>query len=257
MNEIRETTLLGFKLSCVTVPELHDFVGRQITVREKTVILYLNLHGFRLAFRLPWLRDFFLSARVVICDGDGLRLGLKLLGKEAPVKIGLTRWIWEFAEFCQQKGYSLYLLGAGPGVADQAAQRLCARYPKLRIAGTHDGYFSRQGTENEKLICEINRLKPDILIAAFGMPLQEEWLRENREKLDVPILLSGGGVLDYAAGRLGEAPSWMIRAKLEWLFRIYEEPGRLFWRYAVEIPYFFWKVLIEALSLSISRLLRK
>jgi exopolysaccharide biosynthesis WecB/TagA/CpsF family protein len=134
---------------------------------------------------------------------------------------------------------------------------LCARFSKLKIVGIHDGYFPHQGEANEKLVEEINLLRPDILIVALGMPLQEKWLYRNQAKLNVPILLSGGGVLDYTAGRLGRAPSWMIRMKLEWLFRICEEPRRLFWRYAVDIPYFLRKVVFEATKNFIWRLFRK
>lgn len=254
MNDIKDISFLGLKLSRVTVAELHGFIGDRIASREKAVILYLNLHGFRLASRLPWLSDFFLHAPMVICDGDGLRLGLKILGKQPPPKIGLTRWIWDLAGFSEKEGYRMFLLGSGPGVGEDAARNLCRRFSKLQVAGVHHGYFSHQGDENQKLIGEINRLRPHILIVAFGTPLQEKWLRENWKSLDVPVFVSGGAVLDYAAGRLGEAPPWMIRAKLEWLFRIYEEPARLFWRYATEIPYFFGKVMLEVLRSSLIRL---
>jgi exopolysaccharide biosynthesis WecB/TagA/CpsF family protein len=83
------------------------------------------------------------------------------------------------------------------------------------------------------------------VIVGFGMPIQEKWIETNRSKLNVPLLIAGGAVLDYASGRLGCVPAWMIRLHLEWLFRIHEEPKRLLGRYLIEIPWFFGLVFFE------------
>ena len=241
----RALRLMGLPLHGVGVEEVHAFIARVIHGRRKALVLNLNIHCANLAFRHPWLRGFLEEAELVFCDGDGVRWGVRLLGHRPPPKITYDRWIWQLAAFCRKENFSLFLLGARPGVAAQAARRLEAANPGLRILGTQSGYFIKAGEENEKIVAKINALRPDILVVGFGMPLQEKWLSENWRKIDARIFLTGGAALDYAAGRLKRAPAWMLRCQMEWLFRLCQEPRRLFGRYAVGIPVFFSRVLRE------------
>ncbi len=248
----KKTTLKLFdiKINRVDVRQLHRYIRLAISRRMKALILNVNIHCIVLALREPWLRDFLNQAQLVYCDGDGVRWGIKLLGQIPPPKVGFTRWIWQLAEFCRDEDLSLYLLGGAPGVGELAAENLKTRYPGLRIAGTHHGYFKKTGEETERVVETINKSHADILIIGFGMPLQELWIKDNWEKIDVSIFLPGGAVLDYAAGKLGQAPKWMLRFHLEWLFRMWEDPKRLTGRYAYDIPYFFLNVFREKLKLS-------
>jgi len=239
---------LGLPLDRVNVQELHAVIRDSIERKQKAVILNLNIHCVNLALRHSWLRDFLYQARLVFCDGDGIRWGAKLLGLKPPPKITYDRWIWQLAEFSDQNRYRLYFLGAQRGIAEEAVLRLKNRHPGLRVAGTHHGYFQKEGEETQKVLDAINRIAPDILIVGFGMPLQEKWLCENWEKIDARVFLTGGAVFDYASGRIRRAPEWMIRIHLEWLFRLLNEPRRLFVRYAAGIPHFFFYVLKEKLK---------
>jgi N-acetylglucosaminyldiphosphoundecaprenol N-acetyl-beta-D-mannosaminyltransferase len=235
--------ILGVKVHNVNVEGLHQFMQRMISQSEKAIIPYLNIHVFNFTFEQPWLRDFINAAPLTICDGDGLRWGIRLLGLEPPPKITYDRWIWQLAEFAERHDYSIYLLGGKPGVAKDAAVRLKGRYQRLRIAGNQDGYFQKTGLENEKIIHEINRQKPDILLVGFGVPLQEKWLLENWKKIDARVFLPSGAALAYAAGSVKSAPSWMLRFQLEWLYRFVQEPKRLFHRTVFGIPYFFYRMI--------------
>ncbi len=235
-------SILGLKLNLVGVPEVHAYIQKVIQAGEQALVLNSNIHCTCIAQTTPWFRAFLNQAQMVFCDGDGVRWGARLLGYKPPPKIGVTRWLWDLARLSEEKGYSLFLLGAKPGVAEDAGKRLKEKYPRLKIAGVHHGYFQREGAENDAVIEAINRVKPDILVAAFGMPIQEQWFRDYGRKTDVHIFIAGGAVLDYAAGRLGQVPEWMLNLGLEWLFRVLEEPRRLFWRYATEIPFFFSKI---------------
>lgn len=240
--------MLGIKVDPVSLPELHGYIRRVVRRKQQAIIPHVNIHAFNLAWKIPWLQDFFKRAHLVYCDGDGVRWGAAILGRPVPVKIAFTRWIWKFSEFCEREKLSLYLLGAKPEIVAAAARRLKEKYPALNLAGYHHGYFDPESEENNRVIEEINRLKPDILLVGFGMPLQEQWLARHQKHLSAYALLPGGGVLDYAAGRLGQAPPWMIRWQIEWLFRIWEEPRRLFFRYAHDIPVFFFRVFREKMT---------
>ncbi len=229
----------GVPIHSVTSSQVFGFIDQTIRDRQRALVLNVNIHCISLAWKHDWLKEFLNEAQMVFCDGDGPRWGLKLLGYPPPPKIPLTRWIWTLGDHCRTKRHRLFLLGATPGTAELAGQRLKAQFPGLKLVGVHHGYFQKTGEENLEIIDKINRAQPHILIVAFGMPLQEQWLKENAHRLNANILMPGGGVLDYAAGKLGKAPAWMLKLHLEWLFRIWEEPRRLFLRYFIELPQFF------------------
>lgn len=238
-------SLLGISIHPVTTEEVLARIKAFIQAKKKASVLHLNIHGAVLAQQYPWMKDFYNRADLLFCDGDGVRWGLRLLGYHPPPKIPLTRRIWDLAAFSAQEGFRMFFIGAEPGVAEIAAGKLQEKYPKLQLAGVHHGYFQKQGPENDKVIAKINDSRADIVVVCFGMPIQERWIIDNMEKVNASVFLPSGAVLDWVAGRFKEAPEWMIRFHLEWLFRIWLEPRRLFGRYTAEIPYFFLRVLGE------------
>lgn len=241
------TTLevLGLPAHPAGPPEIEEFISRIIARGEKALVLNLNIHCANLALQQPWLKELLQRAQLVFVDGDGIRLGLKILGYSPPPKVTYNEWIWELARFCESRKFSLFLLGGSPGIAGEAADALKSRHPGLRIAEIHHGYFEKNGPENEAVVSTINHSRPDVLLVCFGMPLQERWLSENWERLDAHVFLTGGAALDYASGWLDKAPAWMVKAHLEWLFRFFQEPRRLFSRYFIGNPAFLLKVIKE------------
>jgi N-acetylglucosaminyldiphosphoundecaprenol N-acetyl-beta-D-mannosaminyltransferase len=231
--------LCGVPVHAVDSSDVLGFIHRTVQSRVKAVILHANIHGVNLAWRLPWMLDFYRSADLVFCDGDGVRWGLRFLGFPPPPKITYAAWIHELAEHCGRHGHRVYFIGGRPGVAAEAAQRLKERHPAFDAAGTDDGYFAKTGPQNDTRIERINRVRPDILVVGFGMPAQEAWLRDNLHRLDVGVVLTAGAAFDYASGRLRRAPGWMVRIQAEWLFRLIQEPLRLFGRYVLGNPSFF------------------
>lgn len=239
--------LLGISIHPVGVDDVHEFIEKVVSEKAKALVLNVNIHAVNLALRYAWFREFLNQGHLVFCDGEGVRWGLKLLGIQPPPKITYDRWFWQLAEFCARHHFSLYFLGSKPGVAEEAARRLKAKFPSLRIVGIQHGYFSKTGEENERVVDDINRKRPDILTVGFGMPMQEEWLSENWRRIDAHIFLDGGAVFDCVSGRLARPPEWMIRMHLEWFFRFLQQPGRRFARYFIGIPYFFFRVVLEKL----------
>jgi N-acetylglucosaminyldiphosphoundecaprenol N-acetyl-beta-D-mannosaminyltransferase len=139
----------------------------------------------------------------------------------------------------------VYLLGARPGVAQEAARRLQARYPDLEIVGVHHGFFDHAAgsLENEAVVREINDARPDILLVGMGMPLQEYWLMENQDRLQGGVVLTGGAVFDYVSGGLRRGPRALTHSGFEWLARLLVEPRRLWRRYLIGNPLFLLRVL--------------
>lgn len=242
MAHLGRTSLLGIHISDCTSSELNAYICDVIASGRREAILNVNVHCMNLACRLPWLRAYLNETPVVFCDGDGVRLGAWLAGKRIREKITYNRWIWEIAAVSAALGHRWYLVGGRPNVAREAAGRLTARFPSLQVAGCHSGYF-RDRDEVERLVADINRVEPHVLVLGMGMPLQEAWLAEHLERLRVNVALTGGAVFDYASGRRRVTPGAFRVLKLEWLYRWLAEPRRLFWRYAVGIPLFIARVL--------------
>lgn len=116
--------------------------------------------------------------------------------------------MWRLAAFAASEGHTLYFLGARLGVAEEAARQLMEKFPALKIAGVHHGYFDHAtgSPENDSVINEINAAKPHILVVGFGMPRQERWLMENWDRVDANVALAGGAVFDYFSSRLRRGP---------------------------------------------------
>ena len=242
--------ILGVPVHPLTVDELHEQLADVIARGEQARVLHVNAHGLNLAVEHRWLRDYLNQVEIVFCDGVGVIVGARLLGHHIPERITYADWMWQLADFAARSDISLYCLGARPGVAQAAADRLTAHYPGLKIAGVQHGYFDRtlDHPENRAVIERINAARPNILLVGMGMPLQERWLCENWDCLNVNIALTGGAVFDYMSGELQRAPRWMTDNGLEWLGRLLIEPQRLWRRYLVGNPLFLGRVVRTRLS---------
>jgi N-acetylglucosaminyldiphosphoundecaprenol N-acetyl-beta-D-mannosaminyltransferase len=138
------------------------------------------------------------------------------------------------AALSAERGYRLFLLGGARGVAAEAARRLRARYPGVVIAGICVG--SPHPRDADAVLATIRQARPDALVVAFGVPVQELWLAAHAEQLGVTVAVGVGGALDYFAGTVQRAPRWMRQAGLEWLFRLIRQPWR--WRRMLALPRF-------------------
>jgi N-acetylglucosaminyldiphosphoundecaprenol N-acetyl-beta-D-mannosaminyltransferase len=244
--------VLGVGVDPMTVEGLHAEVGRLIRSGERGLVLNANVHCLNLCYRDPALRGFLNCADVVFCDGAGVMLAARLLGRRIPARITYADWAWRLAAFAEAEGFSMYLLGARPGVAEEAARRLRARHPDLQVVGVRHGYFDQAAGSpgNEAVVREVNGARPDILLVGLGMPLQENWLMENRDRLNAGVALTGGAVFDYVSGGLRRGPRVLTDNGFEWLARLLVEPRRLWRRYLIGNPLFLLRVLGQRLGRS-------
>jgi N-acetylglucosaminyldiphosphoundecaprenol N-acetyl-beta-D-mannosaminyltransferase len=138
-----------------------------------------------------------------------------------------------------EKGYRLFFLGAAPGVAEQAKNNVEQRHPGAQVVGIYSPERHEILNDSPEIIRRVNTSGASILLVAFGAPFQEEWIFRNLPKLQVDVAVGVGSSLDYLAGNLRRAPRWMFRLGLEWLFRLLQEPRRLFRRYLIDDMKFF------------------
>ncbi len=243
--------IFGVGIDNLSLNALLKIIEKSIKSDQKCILNYVNIHALNLAHSTPWFRSFLNHSDIVFCDGFGAILGAWLTGQKLEHRFTPPDWIDQLCELSSMEGFSLYLLGAQPGVAEKAANSLREKHPGCNIIGTYHGYFEKNigSPENEKVIKEINSLRPNILIVGFGMPMQEKWIQENFGRLDVNVFLPVGAALDYISGEVRRAPRWMTDHGLEWLGRLIIEPRRLWKRYLIGIPVFFWCVLLQRLGL--------
>jgi N-acetylglucosaminyldiphosphoundecaprenol N-acetyl-beta-D-mannosaminyltransferase len=244
-----ELEIFGARLSLLDKHGLLAAVRDYLASGGRYTIASGNAFCFNLAYEQPWLAEFLNRADIVRLEGDGLRLGAWLLGHATPRRIVFADFVWELAALADEQRWSFFLLGSREGVARHAAERLRARFPELRIAGAEHGYFDRSpgSAENAAVVQRINAARPDALFVGFGMPLQERWLCENRDRLEVPVVFTCGALFDFISGRVRRAPRWMTEHGLEWLGRLIAEPGRLWRRYVIGNPLFVLRVIRQRL----------
>ncbi len=169
-------------------------------------------------------------------DGSGVAWAANHYNQPLPANINGT----DLLPLLCERGYKLFLFGAMPGVADEAKAKLQSAHPNARIVGTHHGYYAPE--ECDSIIAQINDAKPDILLVAMGVPAQEMWIATHLGKLNVPLSIGVGGLFDFASERIPRAPLWMRNHGIEWMYRLYQEPRRLFKRYVIGNPLLVWRI---------------
>ncbi len=235
--------ILNVPINVLTREQLTGALRHVLETGQRGWFSYVNIHAINLSLDLHWFRQFLQHSLVTYCDGAGVRVGAWMLGKKLPERIVMTDWIHDVCDLAQRLEKRVFFLGSTRTIIAWAVNVLGRMYPGMIIAGFHHGYFSRE--EQERIVHHINDSRPDILVVGMGMPLQERWILENIEKLDVPVLLNAGSCFDFVAGAKSRCPRWMGQAGMEWLFRLLLEPRRLWRRYLIGNPRFMLRVLFS------------
>ena len=201
---------------------------------------FVNAHCLNVACRDPEYRKVLESADAVWPDGSGVRLAGRIRGFAVPENVNGTDM---FPLICA-KPYRIFMLGAAPGVAETALRKAAAKFPEARFVGSAPGFFA-DAADERAVIDRINALDPDILLVAMGVPRQEKWICRHRAELKCGVALAVGGLLDFVSERIPRAPMWMRKCGIEWCYRLYREPCRLFRRYVIGNPLFVLRLLFR------------
>ena len=181
------------------------------------------------------------GAALTIPDGIGVIYGAKVLKTPLKEKVPGCDFSLKLMERMAKAGKSVFILGAGPGTAEKAAENLGESLPGLRFVGTHNGYFD----DDAPVIAAINAASPDLLLVCLGAPKQELWMHKNAAALHVGLMIGAGGSVNIYAGTVQRAPAFWRRAGLEWLYRLLQEPKRI--KRQMALPKFMLRVFIEAM----------
>lgn len=219
----------GLAFDNLTVEETLGALLNRLHAGEQTALFTPNAEIVQACVDDPSLFPVIGSADLLIPDGIGVIKAAKILGTPLKEKVAGVVVGEKLAEaLAAEKTFSLFLLGGKPGVAEIAAQKLTEKYPGLKIAGQHDGYFKKDSDENETVLSEIRASGADVLYVCLGAPTQEKWIYANKAALpDVKILAGLGGSVDIYAGTAKRAPKIFIKLGLEWFYRLLKEPKRI------------------------------
>lgn len=229
-GQSRRTVLMGCPVDLLTsaalLKELSEIIDAQSGPK---VIQFIN--GNKIAQvrhdqemeRIMWKADY------VLADGQPLLPMGRLLGVKLPERIDGIGLMGKMLKLADERRYSVYLLGAKQEVLDKCIAKIRSQYPNLRIAGSRNGYFSEKETPG--VVAQIREAKPDMLFLGMGSPMKERFADRYATELGATVIQGVGGSFDVMADLVKRAPVWVQRIGMEWLFRVVQEPRRMFWRY--------------------------
>ena len=214
--------IMGVGFDSLTLSEAVVRAEALISERRAAYVVTPNPEIVMTCWENPDAMEAVQNADLVLPDGVGVVYGAKILGTPLKGKLPGIDFATELMRRMASRGGRVYLLGAKPGVAEMAGERMRQQFPGLIICGTHDGYFQ----DDAPIIEEINALQPDLLLVCLGAPKQELWMHRNRPVLKVGLMAGLGGSLDVFAGTVKRAPVFFQKFGLEWFYRLVKEPWR-------------------------------
>jgi len=235
---------MGVPFDNVTGAEAISLIEQMIASGRPHYLVTPNVDFLVQASRDLELRKILFEAHLVVCDGTPLVWASRLLGNPLPERVAGADLVPKLIHVAAQKGYRLFFLGATPVAVEHAVQQLRHTYPELCIAGYYSPPFAELlEMDHDQIKQRILAAEPDLLFVAFGCPKQEKWIAMHYRSLGVPLTAGVGGTIDFLGGTLKRAPVWMQKSGTEWLFRLVQEPRRLFRRYANDFGIFGWSIL--------------
>lgn len=235
----KRVNILGTRFDHVTRTEAVDRIATWLQTGSKASVFTPNPEIVIEAYRDRAFQDILNNSALTVPDGIGVVIGSKIIGHPLPERVAGYDTLLDLFAKIQDTDLKVFFLGAGPGVAEEAREKLGLKYPKLNIVGVHDGYFE----DDDKVIDYINSFKPDLLLVGLGAPKQEKWIAANKDRVSASVLYGCGGSLDGFSGRVKRSPDIFIRLNLEWFYRMLSEPQR--WRRQLRLPLFLIKMVTE------------
>ncbi len=223
----------------VTFDEALHAIGRLVDAKQGGYICTPNVDHVVLAETDLAFRDAYARADLVVVDGMPIVWGSKLLDVPLPERISGSDLILPLMKMAAERGWRVYMLGGGPGTAEEAGRKIQQQYP-VNIVGYDSPMVStaKGAEQNEPILRKVREAKADLLFVALGSPKQETWIGQVAEQLRPTVAIGVGAGFDFIAGRAKRAPQWVARAGFEWLYRLAHEPRRLWRRYLVNDPKF-------------------
>lgn len=236
---------LGCPVDILTMTETVDLAREAMQSRRRLQHVALNVAKLVNMRRDPVLANDVTGSDLITMDGMGIVWGAKLLGLPAHERVTGIDLCAQLLALCAREGFKPFLLGATASTLKLAASQLRQMHPSLQFAGLRDGYFKPD--QERSIVDDISRSGADCLFIGMPTPRKERFLAAYRDELNVPFIMGVGGSFDILSGQVNRAPETVRALGFEWLYRIYQEPGRMWWRYA-KTNVAFAGILMQALA---------
>ncbi|OGO15160.1 MAG: glycosyl transferase [Chloroflexi bacterium RBG_16_48_8] len=249
IQQPKRENILGVGVSAINMQQALETIHAWITHRKPHYVCVTPAHSIMACYHDPGLRPIFNRSGLTTPDGMSIVWILRLLGHKHVKRVYGPDLMHALCQTSIMHGYRHYFYGGAPGLVDDLEDRLKTAYPGLSVVGSHTPPFGSVSQEEEEWIKDhIQAAKPDILWVGISSPRQEIWMAEHVEILNVPVLIGVGAAFDFLSGRKKQAPRWIQRSGLEWLYRLASEPKRLWRRYA-QYPHFLLLLLAQVMGL--------
>jgi len=249
MNSAMEkVNILGIQTDVIDRPQLLAEIDRLAAAQRPSLVNNVNVHACNIACSDPEFFEILNASEIVFCDGFGVKLGARLLGKELGERMTPPDWIDDLFKLCAKKCYRVYFLGDTDKVVHRFAKTVQQKHPHLRVVGWHNGFFELEGDGAARVANEIVRLKPDIILTGMGMPRQEKWAWWAKQRIGKGVMIATGALFRWYTGHEKRAPRWMTQTGLEWLARLVIAPRKHFKRYVIGLPLFYLRILKQRLG---------
>lgn len=247
---VQKVNICGTDISNVSLSETMQIFEHWIQTNQKKRVCVTPVNCVVWAADNPVLQAIYNTADLTLCDGVPLLWAAKFLGTPLKGRVTGLDLLPAFTARCAEKNYSLFLLGAKPGVGEALAKQMLQQYPGLNICGIYSPPMAEQFSteENNHMLRLVEQANPDILWVSLSAPKQDYWIAEHLAKIQAKIVIGVGGAFEVSANLIPRAPGWMQKAGLEWLYRFIQEPRRLFFRYFIEAPKFLPILLKQRIS---------
>jgi N-acetylglucosaminyldiphosphoundecaprenol N-acetyl-beta-D-mannosaminyltransferase len=242
-------SILDTRISLLTLDEAAQFVENLIASGETHYVCLSNVHTIMTGVQDKQFQEITNNATLALPDGMPLVWAARLLGFDLPGRVYGPDLFLTLCERSVINGYSHFLYGGGQGVPQRIAESLSSRFPGIRIVGCYSPPFRplTQG-EDDQVVKAINESGADILWVGLGAPKQEYWMASHVKRIAVPVMMGVGAAFDFCSGTVKQAPPWMQKRGLEWLFRLSQDPRRLWKRYCCYNPLFVYHATKQIVS---------
>ncbi len=244
------SNILGINVSVINIPAAVAVIEGWIDRCEPNYVCVTPAHAVMDCYNQPQLKDIFNASGLTTPDGMSIVWILRLRGYKNVSRVyGPDLMLAVCRRSAERGGYRHFLYGGAPGVAEKLAEELLSRFPGLTIAGTYAPPFRPlTAEEDQEITALINASQPDIVWVGISSPKQELWMAEHLGRISAPVLIGVGAAFDFLSGVKPQAPRWVQRSGLEWLFRLATEPRRL-WRRYIQYPLFLLLVLAQMVGI--------
>ena len=249
MSGVPCISILGVKVHRVDMASTLALIREFVASGKPHVIVTADSSGIVRARSDEDFRSLINNADLVTPDSSGVLWGARKLGTPLIERVSGVEIAGEMCRMSAEDGFSIYFLGAAPGVAELAVAKLKDQYPGLNVAGTHDGYFD--SSRDAEVAAEVKASGAKALLVAMGIPRQEKFIRDNMDRLGVCVAMGVGGSFDVFSGKVKRAPEWFQNHGLEWLYRLSKDPSKI--SKTATLPKFVALVLRERISIAKTR----